>query len=154
MGILGNRFTRDKEMKVRDGDDIIERGPKRVQCYRQYFRTVIRPDGTKYPCKPGRYLEYYQGNMNEALQNRDVWQLYSAGFGLLHDIIFQPYNPTCYFPCKCEEFLDDVIMARSKEDLPPQAIFFKNRIDGEAGRDAERFIRKHFNPDFSLELLR
>ncbi|MBN2384291.1 radical SAM protein [bacterium] len=155
VGLLGNRLTRDKGLKERPADDVnpMSVGPKCVQCYRQFFRTVVLPDGTNFPCKPGRYLDYYEGRC-QAASNRGDWIGYGREvLAMLRDIRFEPYRPTCYFPCKCEEFMDEIIMARSVEELPSQARFFRGRIGGESGRAAEAFIRKYFNPGFSLELL-
>jgi len=152
VGILGNRMTRDKALKEGPRGMIHDEGPRFVRCYRQFFRTVVLPDGQTLPCKPRRYLDYYEGYLDDLWQRGQYRRFIRTYLKMVRDILVKPYHPTCYFPCKCEEFLDDLIMAHNRAELPSQARFFSGRLERERDMVAEKFIRKHFNPHFSLDL--
>lgn len=154
VGIIGNKATRGKNKATHGAGDCEISNDKYFKCYRQFFRMIVRPDGTTYSCKPFRLLEQFKSSFHEALAQKRFRQLTGSVAGVADRILFNPYNPRCDYPCKCEEFVDDIIMAKSKADLPEQASFFKNKIQGQAAVEAENFIRKHFNPDFRMDFLR
>ena len=105
-----------------------------VRCWRQYFITQILPSGRVWRCKPDIFLYEYakrvRGAVSSARYREAVWWLFDA----LDKMVLRKYNEICRFPCICNRYIEDLLIAADERHLTP------NNIDRLKGRFTLRDI--------------
>ncbi|MCD4654112.1 radical SAM protein [bacterium] len=155
-GRLSDENLRKEEIKdLVEGDKtqhrLFDKEPH--TCYQERFNGFIDPAGKQYSCRTFSALDKCQGNMTHVTSLnhliRAVW-IYAEYWKE-----FVLYNPSfeCDYFRGCPEWMNDIILAKSKDELPLMIHRVKGRLSPKRVRDSAGFIREHINPDFKDEFL-
>ena len=121
----------------------------RYYCTRQFFRVMMDPDGNTHLCKPGHYLSQGLSVAESYGKQHRYRDCVKALWGLIDTLFIHPYNTYCPFPCKCEEFLEDIIMSREGDPFPEVMFLIEGKFTPQEIKESARFIRKRFNPEWN-----
>ena len=152
--LVGPLATRDERLRKTNPDLVTteftsterKHGNGAYYCPRQYFRVMMDPDGELRSCKDGRLLEDSIRAMEKSLREKHFWRA-ARDFWYIMDILFiHPNSAECRFPCKCEEFVDDVIMSREGEPPTRETGMLTGRFASDELDAAELYIKRNFNP--------
>jgi len=125
-----------------------------MDCYRQFFRAQILPDGTVLTCKPGTYLGYYKQLLNLARQERRWAEMARLARELWHTLVTSPTCPYCPFPCKCEEYVDDIFQCRDGDAPPSEICDLQGRFKKEELDRMDEFLSRRLGHPLSGEVRR
>lgn len=125
-----------------------------VKCYRQFFRSRIKPDGSIVNCKPSVNIPYFKSQFLEALSRKDFSGIYKVLKRIYKTMLRDPGNPLCLQPCKCEEFIDTFLLQKEL-DMENRKIFriMLNSLAEKEKEESFRYITEKINKEFKRELL-
>lgn len=120
-----------------------------VECKRQFFRVTVHPDGSVEGCKPSLYYENYYSWIKSDLRSRRFISALKNTGRLLNQLVFHPHNTFCPFPCKCEEFVDDIL----NNVEVPEIKLLAGHFDREELIEASRFCDRFWNQPLSTRMI-
>ena len=123
-----------------------------MMCYRQFFRAQVMPDGTALTCKPDTYLRYYRELIQNAKRKRQWLKMLQLVQETRHTLLKDPTCAYCPFPCKCEEYVDDIFKCKDGDPVPPQTIDLKGRFKKEELEKMDRFLIPRLGHPLSREV--
>lgn len=141
------------EKKETDSDNTGSCVPVPYFCPRQFFRVMMNPDGEVHLCKPDRYIDYCFSKGKKHLLSGEWVKGVSEFSYLMKTLFIHPYDTYCPFPCKCEEFVDELIRNSEGEEVPEREFLLQGYFTDEELSDAENFIRNYFNPNWNSLLI-
>jgi len=110
-------FSDRSPPRIKGSDRVDRRG--RTRCLRQFFRATVMPDGRVTGCKPDLYAGKLAAVFRRQIDQRRPLQAMATALFAFDALIMRRHNPTCPFPCKCEEFLDELLGASHPDEIPP-----------------------------------
>ncbi len=131
--------------------DAIEAGRARhfVNCKRQFFRITVRPDGSEARCKPSLYYDNYHAWIKNEMKEKRYFKALTTMARLLDILVLRPYSTFCPFPCKCEEFLDDIL----NNVKVPEIELLAGRFSREELIEVSRFCKAHWKQGLSDKMI-
>ncbi len=119
-----------------------------VECTRQYFRALVEPDGKIKACKPERYLGYHLNRAKQFWSEHRFLAVAKEYWDAWDNLVLRPYKRHCPFPCKCEEFLDDILNPEGGPSIR-HAELFNGRMTDQDVEEANHFLRNYYNHELS-----
>ena len=146
VGPLGQRLAQANRSEAAPA---ARHGNGAYYCPRQYFRIMLDPYGKLLTCKDSRLLNDGLDVLETSLRE-GRYRKAAGDLGYLLDILyFHPNSAECRSPCKCEEFVDDMIMSREGQAPTPETLMLEDRFTTPELDTAEAYIKHHFNPNWN-----
>jgi MoaA/NifB/PqqE/SkfB family radical SAM enzyme len=110
-----------------------------VRCARQYFRMKVDPMGKESTCKPDIYIGHFMNVIGRKIWEGNRLSIPMDIVRAVHSLRIAPTNLKCWAPCKCEEFIDDILRAKENEPVPPHSYDFAGRFNSQEIKLLDRF---------------
>lgn len=149
VGPLGNKATRLREADSLSAEEIVTCAQKPYYCPRQFFRVIMEPNGEITQCKTSLYIFLGIQMIRQAFRDRQMKAMMKHFLWLVDTLFIHPYDTYCPFPCKCEEFVDDIIMSKDGEPIPGEMFLIQGKFPEEELQATRKFIKAKFNPQWN-----
>ena len=119
----------------------------RVKCRRQYFFAFVSPAGEIATCHPHLFYHQYKSLIKELVAGRRYMKAARTACRMVDQLLIRPFEPTCYFPCKCQRFIEDILEAGRHTRVTPDIEWIAGKFSrGELDRVQEFLGAKYGDP--------
>jgi len=123
-------------------------------CYQERFNGFVDPAGNVFSCRMFSALAVCRNNMigwsHQSLLLQAMWE-YAKTW---NTFVIQKPTFECDYFMGCPEWMNDIMLATSEEQLPFMLHRIKGRLSPRRIRESGKFIRENINPDFKDDYLR
>jgi MoaA/NifB/PqqE/SkfB family radical SAM enzyme len=126
--------------------------PRIVDCKRQYFRANLFPDGTLISCKPWYYERCFVPKINECLDEHDYFNAALFLYRAVKQFILKKYDTTCYFPCKCTLWMEEILNTKDAAAIPGSINHLQGKFNEGEIEEANRFLNRCFGQKLGKKL--
>lgn len=123
-----------------------------VNCPRQFFRLMIDPMGNYSTCKSRFFMDYFAGQFHSLWGDQNYIGAAKMAGRALKSLAMKPNETSCWVPCKCEEFLDDILLAQDGDPVRSNTYQFENAFDSEEIAKVEGWMVPHLGHGLSTEI--
>lgn len=90
-----------------------------VRCRRQYFITQVLPSGRLWRCKPEQFSYEFTRVIREKVASREYLSALRWLGKALDTMIIRRHGDYCPFPCICNRYIEDILLAEDSRKLSP-----------------------------------
>jgi len=123
-----------------------------IQCPRQFFRMKIDPMGHEETCKPGLYIDYFAERFVRHTLRGKIFHAAHDAYLAVKTLVLSPNDMHCWFPCKCEQFIDDLLTTRDGEPVSSHAYSFQGRFSRADIEKVNSWTQEHLGHGLSKEI--